>query len=177
MTRWTWINYEVTLEVDNVHAIILMPWCTSSSGNVNVKWSEMLSIFPEKENRDKLSDCLTNKCWYNIWIQYIFQTLGTSAVSVQWTLLLSEHFLRLRWSSVKQMRGTHKTDEIHFLQHPTGLLPWKHQSQGWAWVSVITNVHLRPSITCLPCIVIYLLLWFHFFSVCWAARKVTECQA
>lgn len=86
------------------------------------------------------------------------------------------HFLRLRWSYVKQMRGTHKTDDIHFLQHPTGLLPWKHQSEGWAWVSVITNVHLRPSITCLACIATYLLLWFHF-SICWAARKVTKCQA
>lgn len=85
MAWWTGIEPEMLLAVDTIHTITLMPWSTSSSWNINAKWSEILSMFPEKGtlrnlNRERRSDCLTNKCWDNILIQYILQTSRAVAV-------------------------------------------------------------------------------------------------
>lgn len=164
MTRWTWINYKMTLAVDTVHAIILMPWCTSSSGNVNVKWSEMLSIFPDKENRDKLSDCLTNKCWYNIWIQYIFQTLRTSAVSVQWTLLLSELLLGISSGCAGHLwnRWEVRTRQTTFTSCST-LLGCCHGN-----ISLKAEHEYLLSLTC---------IWDHLLPACLALSSICCCDS
>lgn len=52
MAWWTGIQAEMLLAVDTIHAIALMPMprYLSSPWNVNVKWSEISSMFPEKES-------------------------------------------------------------------------------------------------------------------------------
>lgn len=173
MAWWTGIEPEMLLAVDTIHTITLMPWSTSSSWNINAKWSEILSMFPEKGtlrnlNRERRSDCLTNKCWDNILIQYILQTSRAVAVRLSGgrecltPLLPSELLLGVSsWSSVKQKRGIHQTDSGHLLRHPVELPPWKHQS------SIYLALSWRGSFL----FTLYFTNWN-----CWEARKVADCR-
>lgn len=83
------------LAVDSIHAIprILLPWYVSSAWNVNVKWSERLSVFPAKgknkkqknRNKERQWDCLTNNCWcIFFFVFHIWDIKDSGSCSVRW---------------------------------------------------------------------------------------------
>lgn len=57
MARWTGIESEMLLAVDTIHTITLVPNASLRLllplKNVNAKWSEIWSMFPEKEKKSK----------------------------------------------------------------------------------------------------------------------------